>query len=247
MAYTRHPFKAKINTALKESDYKNGASPTLWSIEDIIEIYGGWPRKINDQSVLRYKINLQAVMDREKQTMMNEFKKNIDREIENRLLKETNRIREDLLEKQVRVPLYRGGQLSGNAAAPALAPAPLAPAPAPLAPAPAPAANKSLRRKTAKSSFKKEESFGLSLINDFLNKIQEIDFNTDMRFFEVDDTEPVRKNKASGGGAKKTRKVQPLKKVEPKYFPKIKKTTFKKTTLDLFHERLFCCTFPKSA
>jgi hypothetical protein len=213
MAYTRHPFKAKINTALKESDYKNGANPTLWSIEDIIEVYGGWPRKINDQSVLRYKINLQAVMDREKQTMMNEFKKNIDREIENRLLKETNRIREDLLDKQARVPLYRGGQLSGNTkAAPALAPA--------LVPAPA---VKSLRKKTAKSSLKiKDESFGLTLINDFLTKIQEIDFNTDMRFFEVDDAEPVRKNKSSGGG-KKTRKVQPLrkqplKKVGPKYF-----------------------------
>ena len=222
MAYTRHPFKAKINTALKDSDYKNDASPTLWSIEDIIEVYGGWPRKINNQSVLRYKINLQAVMDREKQTMMNEFKKNIDREIENRLLKETNRIREDLLDKQVRVPLYRGGQLSGNAVT----------APALLPDMPAPAIN-SLRKKNANSSLKKDESFGLALINDFLTKIQEIDFNTDMRFFEVDDAEPVRKNKSSGGGAKKTRKVQPfrkqpLKKVEPKYFGKNKKTTFKK-------------------
>jgi len=176
MAYSRQPFIAQKNSALKEADIAAGANPNLWSIEDIIEVYGGWPRKINNQTVLRYKIDIEAVLEREKQIMLNEFKKNIDKEIENKILMESNKIREDLLEKQGRLHTYiRGGQTSH-------------------------VSTKSLKH----ASLKKDDSFGLNLINEFLKKIKEIDFNTDMRFFEIDQAEPVFKNKPSGGKKKKT-------------------------------------------
>jgi hypothetical protein len=191
MAFVREAFKPKVNTALKEADIKNGASPILWSIEDIIEVYGGFPRRINDQTVLRYKIDFQSILDREKQTLLNEFKNNIDKEIENKILRETNKIREDILEKQTRVQYLRNGGTSLTNK------------------------NVSIRspsRVKSKTSSKKNGhgSFGLDLINNFLSKFKEIDFNTDMRFIEVDDRDPYLKNKATGGGVKRGNKTKKI-------------------------------------
>ena len=164
--YSRSAFKPKTNTALKKEDIERGSNPLLWSIEDIIEVYGGFPRAINNQTVLRYKIDLQAILDKEKKTLLDEIKNNIDKEIENKLLHKETEIRKDIFEKQA--PLHHQRHpyvgMGGN------------------------------------------DTFGIKLINEFLNKIKGIDFNTDMRLFELDDTKPYAKNATTGGRTKKGRK-----------------------------------------
>jgi hypothetical protein len=227
MAYTRKPFTPKLNTALKQSDLDAGALPYLWSMEDVTEVYGGCPRKLNDQTVLRYKIDLHAILDNEKKAMLEEYKTHVDRDFEIKLLREENRIREDVIEKNARVNqdrLFRGGKspsakavsakaasaktkaASAKVASTKAASAKVAsikaamqePTPAIMPmPMPAPMPMGSLRN-----------SFGLKIINEFISNLKKIDFNTDMRIFEIDDTDPYYKNERSGGQKTRGRKTK---------------------------------------
>ena len=97
MAYIREAFKPRINTTLTDADKKHGANLYLWSIEDIVEKFGGTIRELNNKSVLRFKINLQAILDKEKKALIDEFKNNVDKEIDNKLLSVENKIRSECL------------------------------------------------------------------------------------------------------------------------------------------------------
>ena len=113
MAYIREAFKPRINTTLTDVDKKHGANLYLWSIEDIVEKFGGTIRELNNKSVLRFKINLHAILDKEKKALIDEFKNNVDKEIDNKLLSVENKIRSECINQLAQANgRYRGGLYS---------------------------------------------------------------------------------------------------------------------------------------
>jgi hypothetical protein len=208
---TRVPFIPKVNTTLTESDKKNGANPLLWSIEDIIQVYGGSSfRAINNMSVLRYKIDLQSIMEHEKKIMLEQIKMNLVKDIENKLLRQEVDINRKFIDKQANFnnfqQHYRGGLNT-------------------------PAVVKNSKSTKSKSLLYKpitagvtppglsesrdDKTFGINLVNNFLENIKMIDFNTDMRIFLVDSADPLPKRRANGGGKKSKRMMK--KKVKKTY------------------------------
>ena len=190
MAYIRESFKPRLNTTLTQQDIDRGANLYLWSIEDIVEKFGGTIREINNQSVLRFKINLQAILDKEKKALIDEFKNNVDKEFDNKLLSVENKIRGECLKDFAQAQRHIiGGKNSNEATAAAAAAATDA----------ALAGIKKNTYSSLKSLKRDEKSFGINMINSFIKKINEIELNTDIRFIEIDDAKPYFKNNPNGG------------------------------------------------